>query len=111
VVSEHFPREEAISRLFHKYSIRNELNQPQFVTLCRDLELITRKFTTLDVKLVFDKTKAMALAPRSGNEYNSGVYYDKRINYKVFREILIPCLARDLGHTEDDLLKILSLDI
>ena len=81
------------------------------MTLCRDLELISRKFTTLDVKLVFDKTKGMALAPRSGKVYNGGVYYDKRINYEVFRDILIPCLARDLNHTEDELLKILSLDI
>jgi hypothetical protein len=111
VSDEETPLEEAIIRLFHKYSTRNELNQAQFVTLCRDLEIISRKFTVLDCKLVFDKTKAMALAPQSGSDYNQGVQYDKRINYKVFREVLIPCLARDMEISYENILNILSLDI
>lgn len=84
--------------------------QSQFVSLCRETEIITRKFTPLDAKLSFDKAKAMALAPRSGREFNEGVLYDKRINYKVFREVLIPCLSRDTSISIDNLLNILSLD-
>ena len=84
--------------------------QSQFVSLCRETEIITRKFTPLDVKLSFDKAKAMALAPRSGKAYNDGVFYDKRINYKIFREVLIPRLSRDSKISIDDLLNILSLD-
>lgn len=104
------PREDAIRRLFNKHSTRKEMCQSQFVSLCRETEIISRTFTPLDGKLSFDKSKAMASAPRSGKEYNNGVFYDKRINYKVFREVLIPCLSRDLKISIDDLLNILSLD-
>lgn len=101
------PREEALKRLFNKHATRREMNQSQFLDLCRETEIISRRFTKLDAKLVFDKTKAMA---KASQQHRKGVIFDKRINYQVFREVLFPCLARDMPTTREDLINILALD-
>lgn len=47
-------------------------------------------FTNHDIQLIFLKAKFIAL---ENNAYESGVVCGKRLSYKVFREILVPCIA------------------
>jgi hypothetical protein len=105
------PREAALYRLFKKYALRSELSLSSFIQMCKDTEIITIKFTVVDTTFVFDKTKAIAQSPQSGPEYNNGVSFDKRINFRVFREVCVPCLADALNASRDSVVSILSLDI
>ena len=59
--------------------------------LCKDAKIVNGQFfTNHDVQFVFLKAKSIAL---NNEAYKAGILVNKRVNYLVFRQILIPCLA------------------
>jgi hypothetical protein len=61
----------------------------RFVKMCRDCGLVDKKFTVVDAELCFLKAKKKASMVK---EYSGGVFFGKRISYKVFRHVLIRCI-------------------
>lgn len=98
-------------KLFDNYSSYNhgsfhekdQMDRYQFVHLCHDAKLISDDFSLFDCQLVFDQTIAMAINPSTGKEYNEGVFFNKRINFFVFRTILIPNLSNKVDLTTKEL--------
>jgi hypothetical protein len=72
-------------------SPKMEMDLPCCLKLCKDSKIVNDQFfTNHDVQLVFLKAKSIAM---HNEAYKTGIIVGKRLNYKVFREILIPCLA------------------
>lgn len=70
---------------------KTEMDLQVCLKLCKDSNIVNEQFfTNHDVQLVFLKTKAIA---KHNEAYKACVICGKKINYKAFREILIPCLA------------------
>lgn len=68
-----------------------EMDLPSCLQLCIDSQIVDGQFfTNHDVQFVFLKAKSIAM---NNESYKSGVIVGKKVTYKVFREILIPCLA------------------
>jgi hypothetical protein len=66
--------------------------------------LKTTEFTLLDCKFCYEKAKSIALKSTKFSKY---VILEKRINYEIFRKILIPCMAERYGHdyVAEDIIK------
>jgi hypothetical protein len=75
-----------------------------FIKFLRDCNQITKKFTTGDADLIFQKAKAKASAPGAGS-YSSGVVHGKRLNYEVFRAVVMPCLAEKKGKSVEEMIE------
>jgi hypothetical protein len=60
---------------------------------------------------VFDETIALAANKTTGREYNEGVFYNKRINFFVFRTILFNILGNKTGLSMDELFMKLTSDL
>ena len=70
---------------------KTEMDVATCLDLCKRANLIDGQFfTNHDVQLVFLKAKSIAMNNAS---YSSGVVVGKMLTYKIFREIVIPCLA------------------
>jgi len=75
------------------FKAKGRLERRQFVLMCHHAKLTNlTRFTVLDCNQVFDKAKAIALNPAAGVSYRDDVYFNKRIGFSVFRDIVIPCL-------------------
>lgn len=69
----------------------DDMDVQSCIELCQQGKVLNEQFFTIhDVQLAFLKAKFVAV---NNEAYKSGVIVRKRVNYKVFREILIPCLA------------------
>lgn len=93
--------------MFMKFCPKGEMESKTFVKMLRDAHMISKKFTTTDADLIFQKTKAMASAPGAGS-YSSGVVHGKRVNYEVFRAVTIPLIAKKQGVEVEALLTKLA---
>lgn len=72
-------------------SPKTDMDLQACLKLCRDSNIVNEQFfTNHDVQLVFLKTKSIAM---NNEAYKSNIFCAKKLGYKVFREILIPCLA------------------
>jgi hypothetical protein len=72
-------------------SPKTDMDLPCCLQLCKDSKVVNEQFfTNHDVQVVFLKAKSIAM---NNEAYKAGVIVGKKLNYKVFREILIPCLA------------------
>lgn len=80
--------------LFDKYAPKGELGASEFVDMCRDTKVINQKFTSTGARLVFNRTKAVCLAPSSDSKYREGLIFKKRVSYFVFRGVLVPLLLQ-----------------
>lgn len=65
--------------------------------------MIQKKFTVVDAELAFIRAKKKASISNQA-KYKNGVFYDKRINYIVFREILLRCIIEKTGEPIDIIL-------
>jgi hypothetical protein len=72
------------------------MNLATFLKLIQDTKnlLNSTNFTLNDSKYCFEKSKSLALASPF---YSKFVILEKRINFEIFRKILIPCLAERYG--------------
>ena len=63
-------------------------------------------FTLNDCKYCFEKIKSISM---TSGTYSSYVILEKRINYIIFRKLLIPCMAERYGNNYKtfDILKYL----
>ena len=52
---------------------------------------------------VFDECIALASNKSTGREYNQGIFYNKRLNFFVFRTIVFTTLATRTGYSSDEL--------
>jgi hypothetical protein len=72
-------------------SPKTDMDLPACLKLCKDSNIVNdRFFTNHDVQLVFLKSKSIAM---NNEAYKPSVICGKRLAYKAFREIVIPCLA------------------
>jgi hypothetical protein len=101
--------EQQLQQLFAANSKHKEMSMCMFLAFCKDQGVLCRTFTRMDARLVFDKSKAMALSPLSGASYNAQVFFDKRISYMVFREIALPCLAQHKGVSLEELIESITM--
>mmetsp|Transcript_12357 Transcript_12357/g.18738 ORF Transcript_12357/g.18738 Transcript_12357/m.18738 type:complete len:338 (-) Transcript_12357:214-1227(-) len=92
---------------FAKFSTLDEMDAAAFVKMCRSAKILNKKFTSSAVRLVFNRAKAICQAPGCRREYQEGLFLDKKINYTVFRGVLIPLLAdRDPNSIESVILAL-----
>jgi hypothetical protein len=66
------------------------MNLNTFLKLIQETKNLSFSYTLHDLKYCFEKSKSLALASVTFSKY---VILEKRINYEIFRKILIPCLA------------------
>lgn len=72
-------------------SSKLDMDLQSCLRLCKEGNILNGNFfTSHDVQLVFFKAKCIAL---NNPAYESGVTCGKRLSYKIFREILIPCIT------------------
>lgn len=81
-----------LERYFKRMCRTGEMDLSLCVKMCRDAEIVDKQFSAVDVELCFIKTKLKA-SSKDCPKYNSGVLFNKRITYLVFREVLLRCLA------------------
>ena len=80
--------------LFNKFCPSGELDATTLVTMCRELNIINKRLTSTGVRLVYKRTRAICMAPGCNQQYKDGLIYKKRVNYVVFRDVLIPLLLQ-----------------
>jgi hypothetical protein len=85
---------------FAPYSHSDQIDLSHFIKLCHDASLIQRKFTVVDAELAFIRAKKKANLSTLA-KYKNGVFFDKRINFIVFREILLRCVIEKTGVSID----------
>ena len=73
-----------------------QMDLTRFIKLCYDCIFITKKFTVVDAELSFLRAKKKALISKN-EKYKSGVFYDKRINFIVFYDILLRCIVEKMN--------------
>jgi hypothetical protein len=84
--------EPVLERYFKRMCRTGEMDLSLCVKMCRDAEIVDKHFTAVDVELCFIKAKLKA-SSKDCPKYNSGVLFNKRITYLVFREVFLRCLA------------------
>jgi hypothetical protein len=70
--------------------------------MCRDVRIINQKLTSTGARLVFNRAKAVCLAPGSDPKYKEGLIFKKRVSYYVFRGVLVPLLLERRNIDMDD---------
>lgn len=91
---------------YNQFTILNhpgQMDLTRFIKLCHDCSLISRKFTVVDAELAFLRAKKKASISNI-SKYRNGVFYDKRINFIVFREILLRCIVEKMNEPIDYIL-------
>jgi hypothetical protein len=84
--------------LFDAYcSPPNEMDTNMFKKFLRETYTFTKKFTILDADAIFKKVIAKALSAPKTSQLGQGVFFDKRINFYVFRTEAIPKIASARG--------------
>ena len=99
--------EKSLRDLFMIFCPAGEMDSKTFIKMCEDAHLLEKKFTRTDGDLLFQKAKAKASAPGAG-AYASGVVHGKRLNYDVFRAVVIPEIATKKSITVPALLEKLA---
>lgn len=100
------PQEIHILNLFLHYSHHGEMTAAQFDKLLRETKSYNGSFQPAEADLIFLECKAKAEACLSGPCHN-GVLYGKRINFEVFRLILLVDVAKKKGISLFDFIKSL----
>jgi hypothetical protein len=88
---------------FTLYSHPDQIDLTRFLKLCQAASLIQKKFTVVDAELAFIRAKKKASLSTNAKHRN-GVFYDKRINYLVFRDILLRCIVEKTNQPIDMIL-------
>lgn len=57
----------------------------------------------LNAVQVFDESIAVAANPTTGRVYNNGVFYNKRVDFFVFRSVVFNLLCNKTGRDANDL--------
>ena len=101
-----------VDAIIHKVFIAfcklpDEMDMNDFKKMCRELELSHRKFTSTDAEMVFRRSIAKVEALPEGNALKAGVIFGKRVNYDVFREVVIGATAHARATALDDIVLIL----
>lgn len=78
--------------LFAKYAPNGEFDAADLVHLCRDVKLMNKHLTSTSARLVFNRARAICESPACNQTYREGLIFKKRVNYAVFRDVLIPLL-------------------
>lgn len=85
-----------------------QLERKQFFKLCSHAKLTSDDFSASDCNHVFDKAKALAMNPAMPPQYAADVFFNKRVGFTVFRDVMTVCLAEQVGRTVEDLLSRLQ---
>ena len=93
--------------VFDKFAVHGGMDSRSFTKLCRDADILDRKFTATDADLLFQKTKAKASAPGAGS-YSSGVVHGKRVSYSVFRAVAVPLVAEKKGVKVEGIIQMIA---
>jgi hypothetical protein len=74
----------------------------------REQNLLSKKFTTVDVDTVFRKAVAKVMSSEEDNPLREGVIFEKRMTYPVFRAEVVGPAAKKRGITLDQFLEMLK---
>jgi hypothetical protein len=96
--------EAKILDVFCTYCADATITKTLLVKLLRQTNIMYQQHTIYDCKMAF--TKAQLLAKTRGC-YKSGVIANKFLTYRVFREVLIPCLAERFACPDENILEAL----
>lgn len=106
---DHLGPEIILEEVFQEYcAIPEEIDASGAKKMLRENNLLSKKFTTVDVDIIFRKTIANILAGPEESPLRNGVIFEKRINYEVFRSEFIGSVAKMRNLTLDDLLELLK---
>ena len=96
-----------VHHVFDKFSsIPNEMDVNDFKKLVRDLNIHQRKFTVSDAEMLFRRS-LVQIETQSDISLKNGIISGKRINFTVFRNVILPSTARARGTGVDDFVIIL----
>lgn len=91
---------EAYFNRFTPYNHPGQMDLTRFIKFSYDSTLINRRFTVVDAELTFLRAKKKASISNK-EKYKSGVSYDKRINFEIFYDILLRCIAEKMNESID----------
>ena len=103
--------ETKLLNIFKLFCDKDEMDLQAFIRFCESYKMATQSFTVVDCDLIFEKSKALATHPTASDILKSGVVLNKRINYFVFRIVVVPYLAEKKKCIVGDILQhILAQD-
>jgi hypothetical protein len=82
--------ENKILDVFCTFCVDGVITKYLLVKMLKESKLLNQKRTIFDCKMAFMKAKLIA---KTRGCYKTGVIANKFLRYRVFREVLIPCLA------------------
>lgn len=89
--------EGAVEHLYSRFCPNGEMDSRTFVKLCKDCKLMnTKNFTSTDCDLIFQKAKTKS------------VTVAKTLNYRTFRDLIIPSIARKKAIEPERLMEVLA---
>lgn len=88
--------------MFCKQKTPGEMDIRDFVKLWRDLKVLTRRFSSVEVESIFRKTVAKLQSLDDCDPLKECLFFGKRINYVAFRCISFAMVANGRSMTVDD---------
>jgi hypothetical protein len=96
--------EDKILDVFCTFCVDGVATKFLVVKLLQESKFLHQKRTIFDCKMAFVKTKMIA---KTRGCYTSGVIANKFLRYRVFREVLLPCLAERFDCKVEEILESL----
>jgi hypothetical protein len=98
-----------LEEIFSEFcAVPGEIDASGIKKMFRENNLLSKNFTTLDVDTVFRKAIAKVMSSEEDNPLRAGVFFEKRMNYTVFRAEVIGPAAHKRNLTLDKFLELLK---
>ena len=100
---------DVLNVVYNKFcKVPNEMDLFDFKKMCRELNLLTKTFTMIEAEAAFKTTIATVEAQGESGPYATGVMFGKKINFDVFKNVLIGFTARRRATPMDLFIRLLS---
>lgn len=100
---------DVLSSVFNKFcKVPNEMDLFDFKKMCRELNLLTKTFTMIEAEAAFKTSIATIEAEGESGPYAAGVMFGKKINFDVFKNVLIGFTARRRATPMDKFIHLLN---
>lgn len=98
-----------LEEVFEEYClVVGEMDASSCKKMFRENNLLSKKFTAVDVDIIFRKSIAKILSSPDDNPLREGVVFEKRVTYPVFRSEIVGQAAHKRNMTLDDFLELLK---
>lgn len=103
------PSELILEEVFQGYcTVPGEIDASTCKKMFRENNVLSKKFTAVDIDIIFRKAVAKILASADDNPLRDGVIFEKRVTYPVFRAEIVGQAAHTRGMTLDAFLDLLK---